>query len=120
MNEAETRILRLEEFVMALRRRLDQVANTAGQALQKLQGGGQGGGGTTDPGAYFYTSAGLTAASGSTLGTGSAVFCTRVGTALTATANSVTIYNAGGAVAAATYFSGVMTDGDWSTSVCPC
>lgn len=71
-------------------------------------------------GFYAYTSGGISAASGGTLGSGSAQLCSRNAAALTADGDTVTVYNAGGAVAAGTFLSVTWVDGDWSTSVAPC
>lgn len=81
---------------------------------------GKGNRGWSAPGAWAYIGGAVSASVGTTLGTGSAVLCSRVGAVLTADGDTVTFYSAGDAFSGPCYVKLGWTDGDWSLDVAPC
>ena len=80
---------------------------------------------TTNPNAGIWAKLAsgdtITAASGLTLGSGTVALCTRSGSTLTATSETVTVYNGGPAITASSGDKAMLlhwSDGVWSASNC--
>jgi hypothetical protein len=117
-------VQRLSVAVNDCLRRVFQAEQAAQKAM--AQGWGQGGGGGGGSGFWAYLAPGQTvsAASGLTLGSGTVTLVTNAAGTLTALTDTVTVYNAGGAVAGGSVgYSikiGIMDDGSFSLDVAPC
>lgn len=73
------------------------------------------------PGCYAYCASGATAASGDTLGTGTAEIRVRNGADISASSGiTVSFYNAGGAITGPCRVLLTWADGAWSGCVAPC
>jgi len=71
-------------------------------------------------GAWAYVAGTITGASGSRLGSGTAVLCSRNVDVLTADGDTVSVLNAGGGVVGPVYVKLGWVDGVWSLDVAPC
>lgn len=113
----ETELARALDLLAALTGR--QSAAEQQQWQQWQQQGGASSGASNVRGCYLASGT-ITAASGASLGTGTAVLCSDSGGSLTATTTTVTLWNYGGAITGPVYFLAAPYGSDWTPVVVPC